>query len=163
MDSRLPRVVLGGILGGALVGFLIGAYVVILTEDHVIQREDFAVALRYEQSQSRYVSTVLLAFVVTFAGIGPFVASASFGGWIRHAVFGLVSTIGAVVCVTLIAAAITNQQPINMMKGSRSTYIDIARTYGVPVAIILGPVAGILMGRFIGRRNLTSTPSEEAN
>jgi CDP-diglyceride synthetase len=163
MDSRLPRVVLGGILGGAVVGFLIGAYVVVLSEDHVIQRDDFAVALRYEQSQSRYVTTVLLAFVSAFAVIGPFVASASFGEWIRHAVYGLVSTMGAVVCVTLMAAAITNQQPINMLKGSPSTYIDIARTYAVPVAIFFGPVAGILIGRFIGRRNLISTPSEEAN
>lgn len=163
MDSRLPRAVLSGILGGALVGFLIGAYVVVLTKDHVLHRYDFSIALHYEQSQSRYVSTVLLAFVATFAAIGPFVASASFGGWIRHAVYGLVSSIGTVVCVTLIAAAITGQQPINMMKGSPITYIDVERVYAIPVAIIVGPIAGILVGNFIGRRSVNSTFCEKAN
>lgn len=163
MDSRLPRAVFSGTFGGALVGFLIGAYVVVLSKDHVLHREDFSVALRYEQSQSRYVSTVLLAFVATFAAIGPFVAFASFGAWIRHAVYGLVSTIGTVVCVTLMAAAITGQQPINMMKGSPSTYIDVARLYAIPVAIIVGPIAGILVGNFIGRRSVNSTHCEKAN
>ncbi len=151
MNSRLPRVTIGGALGGVLVGFLIGAYVVVLTKDHVIQLDDFVDASRYEQSQSRYVYTVVLAFISTFAVIGPFVVAASFGDWIRHAVYGLVSTIGAVICVTLIAAAISNQQPINMKKSAPSTYIDVARTYAVPVAIIVGPVAGILVGKFICR------------
>ncbi len=163
MDSRLPRTVFSGILGGALVGFLIGAYVVVLTKDHVLHVDDFSIARRYEQSQSRYVSTVLSAFIATFAAIGPFVASASFGGWIRHAVYGLVSTIGTVVCVTLIAAAITGQQPINMMKGSPSSYIDVARVYAIPVAIIVGPIAGILVGKLIGRHSVNSTSCEKAN
>lgn len=163
MDSHLPRVVLGGILGGTLVGFLIGAYVVVLTEGHVIRRDDFAGALPYEQSQSRFVFTVVAAFVVVFAAIGPVVASASFGAWIRHAVYGMVSAIGVVVGVTMIAAAITDQQPLNMTKGSPSTYVDFARTYAVPVAIIIGPVAGILIGRFLSHRKISSTYSEKAN
>ena len=145
--SRVPQIVLGGIIGGALVGFLIGAYVVVLTENHVIRRADFAHAVPYEQSQSRYVSTVLFAFAVVFAAIGPFVASASFGGWIRYAVYGLVCSIGMVVCVALIAAAFAGEQPFSMTKGSPSTYLDIARNYAIPIAIAIGPVAGILFGR----------------
>ena len=163
MHSRLSRVVIGGILGGGLVGFLIGAYVVILTADHVIRPDYFANALSYEQSKARFASTVLLAFVVVFAAIGPVVASASFGGWIRHAVYGLVSAVAIVVGVTLIAAAVTNQQPINMTKGARRTYIDVARTYAIPMALIIGPVAGILTGRFLGCRDPDSAHSGKAN
>ncbi len=163
MDFRLPRVVLSGILGGALVGFLVGAYVVVLSQGHVIRRDDFADALAYEQTQWRFISTVVAAFVVVFAAIGPVVASASFGVWIRHAVYGMVSAVGVVVGVTLIAAAITGQQPLNMTKGSPSTYIDIARAYAVPVAIITGPIAGILIGRFLGYRKIRSTYSDKTN
>lgn len=163
MDSRLPRAVFSGTLGGTLVGLLIGAYVVVLSVDHVLHRGDFSVPIHYEQSKSRYVSTVLLAFVATFAAIGPFVAFASFGGWIRHAVYGLVVAIGTVVFVTLVAAAITGQQPINMMKGSPSTYIDVAREYAIPVAILVGPIFGILVGRLIGRRGVNFTPCDSAN
>jgi hypothetical protein len=61
------------------------------------------------------------------------------------------------------AAAITGQQPINMMKGSPSTYIDVARVYAIPVAIIVGPIAGILVGKYMGRRSVNSTPCEKAN
>lgn len=152
MDIRLLRTIFSGILGGVLVGFLIGAYVVVLTKDHVLHSDDFSVPLSFEQSQSRYISTVLLAFVATFAAIGPFVSFASFGSWIRHAMYGLVLTILAVVCVTLFGAAVTDQQPFNTFKGSPSTFIDAARNYAIPLAIIVGPITGILVGKFIGRR-----------
>jgi hypothetical protein len=105
----------------------------------------------YEHSQSRYASTVLLAFVVVFAAIGPVIAAASFGPWIRHAVYGLVGGVGLVVVVALIGAAITNQQPFNMNKVSHSTWTDIARIYAVPVMLIIGPVSGILIGRICRR------------
>ena len=147
MRSRLPRILASGILGGILVGFLIGAYAVVLTDDFVILRNDFANPLLYEQSQARYRGTVLLAFIVVFAAIGPFIAAASFGSWIRHAIYGLVGGICLVVTVTLIAAVITNQQPFNHYKGSQSTCIDFARIYAVPVALLLGPPVGILIGK----------------
>ena len=99
MNPSLPRVIISGIVGGALVGLLIGAYVVVLTEDHVIRRADYAHPLSYEQAQSRFSSTLLLAFVVIFAAIGPVLASASFGTWIRHAIYGMVAAIGTVVVV----------------------------------------------------------------
>lgn len=143
----LPRRIIGGIVGGALVGLLIGAYVGLLTEDHVIRRADFAQPQPYEQSKSRFLSTVLVAFALVFAAVGPVIASASFGRWIRHAVFGMVAAIGSVVVITLVTATITNQQPFNMMKGSPSTCIDIARNYAVPAAVIVGPIAGIWVGR----------------
>ncbi len=125
VNNRLPRILASGILGGVLVGFLIGVYVVVLTADHVIRRDDFLHPLQFEQSESRYGRTVLLAFMIVFASIGPFIAAASFGSWIRHAVYGLVGGVGLVVVVTLIAAAISNQQPFNTYKGSQSTCIDI--------------------------------------
>lgn len=158
MNARLPRIVVSGILGGALVGFLIGAYVVVLTGDHVIRRDDYRHPLPFEQSQSRYRTTVLLAFVVVFAAIGPIIAAASFGSWIRHAVYGAVGGIGLVVAVALIAAAITNQQPFNSNKESHGTCIDIARNYAVPVALIVGPIAGMLIGRWRCCRSSARSP-----
>ncbi len=153
MNARLPRIVIVGILGGVLVGFLIGAYIVILSEDHVIRRDDYAHPLLYEQSQLRYASTVMLAFVIVFAAIGPVIAAASFGPWIRHAVYGLVGGIGLVVAIALIGAAITNQQPFNVHKRSLHTWIDVARIYAIPASLILGPVFGILVGRVRYRRS----------
>ena len=162
MNARLPRIIVSGILGGVLVGFLIGAYVVVLTGDHVIRRDAYAHPLQYEQSQSRYGTTVLLAFMVVFAAIGPVIAAASFGSWIRHAIYGLVGGVGLVVVVTLIVAAIMNQQPFNMYKGSHRTCIDIARIYAVPVALIIGPVAGILIGRWRCWRSIVRSSGHPA-
>ena len=165
MNARLPRIVIKGLVGGALVGCLTAAYVIVLTEDHVIRRDDFAYPLPYEQSQSRYRSTILLAFTVPFAAIGPVIAAASFGSWIRHAVYGLVGGLGLVVGVTLVTAVITNQQPFNMHRGAHSTYIDIARNYVVPAALIVGPVIGILIGRSLCCRQTNGqvNPQEQHN
>ncbi len=146
MNTRVPRIVIEGIFGGALVGFLIGAYVVVLTRGHVIQRADFVYPLAFEQAQSRYLFTMLFVFVAVFAAVGPVIAAASFGPWIRHAVYGLAGGVTLAVVVALLAASIMDQQPFNMYKGSKSTCIDIARVYAVPVAIIIGPITGILFG-----------------
>lgn len=158
MNSRLSQILVSGIIGGVLVGFLIGAYVVVLTQDHVIHRDDFSNPLPFEQSQSRYGATVLVAFMVVFAAIGPAIAAATFGSWIRHAVYGLVSSVVLVVTVTLIVAKFTDQQPFNLHKGSRSTCIDIARQYAVPVALIVGPVAGMLIGKWLNRKQSLAGP-----
>jgi hypothetical protein len=121
MNARPLLILVRGGLGGLLVGFLIGAYVVFLTSHHVIHEDEFQFRLQYELAQERYGVTVLLAFMAVFTFIGPFIAAAAFGSWIRHAVYGLVAGLGLVVAVTLIAAAITDQQPINKHKGSSST------------------------------------------
>jgi len=153
-DLTMARIVFKGIVGGALVGAVIGAYAVVLTEDHVVQPDGFARPLFFEQDQARYASTVLVAFIGVFTAIGPFIVAASFGPWIRHAVYGLVGSVGLVVVVALIAAAIMNQQPFNMNKVSHSTCIDIARIYAVPIAIIIGPAVGIQAGTLWRRQNL---------
>ncbi len=59
----------------------------------------------------------------------------------------MVAAIGMVVALALVVAAVTDQQPFNMKKDSQRTSIDIARTYGIPAAIIFGSVTGILAGR----------------
>lgn len=147
----LTQVLVKGIAGGALAGLLVGAFVVILSKEYVIQREDFTYPLAFEQAKQRYASTVLLAFVAVFGAIGPFIAAASFGSWIRHAVYGLTGSFALVVGVTLCAAWTTNQQPFNMYKGSSSQWIDIARVYVLPAALIVGPVIGLVTGAFIRR------------
>lgn len=155
MASRLPRIlltVLKGVFCGALVGFLIGGYVVVQTEEHVVQATDFSHVVFYQEAQSRFESTVLVAFVVVLAAIGPLIAFGSFGPWVRHSVYGLVACVAAVAVLGLLGAIITNQQPFNMYVGAKSTWIGFARTYGLPVAFLVGPVTGVLFGRKLHHR-----------
>lgn len=154
MRNRVPQILVRGILGGSLVGLLIGAYIIVLTGGFVVQRDDFSHPLVFERAELRYHSTVLVSFVVVFAAIGPFIAAGSYGLWIRHAVYGILASIALVVAVTLVAAMITNQQPINMYKGSKTTCIDIARNYALPAAAVVGPLAGILIGAQWRRRRV---------
>lgn len=146
----MVKTLISGVVGGAMVGFLIGVYVLNLTADYVVQHGDFADPRAFEVAQARFIRTTLAAFVAAFAIVGPYVAAASFGPWIRHAVLGLVGGIAAVVVAALVTALVANEQPFNRRKGAESISIDIARLYGVPAAIGVGPVIGILVGR---RRN----------
>jgi hypothetical protein len=148
MKLHLPLLLVKGIISGAFVGFLVGAYVVFQSEDRVIRRDDFTHPVTLEQAQERYSSTVILAFVMVFAVIGPYIAAASFGPWIRHAVFGLMGGVLLVVSGTLFAAGIKNQQPFNRNKVSEGTCIDVALTYLLPAAVVVGPVVGLLVGKF---------------
>lgn len=133
-------------VGGAFVGLLIGLYVVVLAEAIVLRRGDYVNALSFEQAQQRYRFAVSLAFVVVFAAMGPFVAMATFGKWLRHAVYGLMCAIMVVIGVTLIVAAITGQQPFGAVKGAGRVCIDFARNYAVPMAAVVGPWIGVLVG-----------------
>ena len=143
-----PQILMKGILGGALVGFLIGAYVVVLSREHLIQREDFTHPIAFEQAEERYASTMLLAFVVVFAAIGPFVVAASFGPWIRHAVYGAIVGIVVVVAVTLVVAHRRNEQPFNHYKGASGACIDFARQVGLPIGALVGCVIGLAIRRY---------------
>ena len=146
MLTRIALTVIKGVLGGAAVGLLIGAYAMGLTAGQVLRRDEFSAAILFEEAELRYAKAVILSFVVTFAAIGPYVAAANFGPWIRHAAYGLAASVGLVVGIALLAAAMTNQQPFNRYIGSKSTCIDIARDNGLPLALLLGPPAGILIG-----------------
>lgn len=159
MNARPLLILLRGGIGGLLVGILIGAYVALMTVGHVIREDEFQSRLQYELAQERYRATVLLAFMAVFTFIGPFIAAAAFGSWIRHAIYGLVAGLGLVVAVTLITAAITNQQPINRHKGSSSTCIDIARMYAFPAMIVIGPCVGILVGKWLCQPDVCSSDS----
>ncbi|HUE74833.1 MAG TPA: hypothetical protein VMP01_28455 [Pirellulaceae bacterium] len=145
------KTLFSGVVGGAMIGLLIGVYVLDLTVDYVVQHDDFAHPVAFEEAQARYSRTIVTAFVLAFSVVGPYVAAASFGPWIRHAVLGLVGSIVTVVIVALIAALLTNEQPFNRSKGSESTSIDIARMYGIPAAIVMGPVIAMLVGRLTRR------------
>ena len=140
-----------GIIGGVLVGLFIGSYVTVLSKDHVIKRDDFSHPIAYEQAESRYISTVILAFTSVFAAIGPFVAAASIGPWISHAIYDLTGCVIVVVAATLLAAGIRNEEPFNSNKVAKSTCIDLARNYFLPAALVTGPVFGLLIGRSIRR------------
>jgi hypothetical protein len=158
MKTQLLQILMKGIIGGAFAGFLIGAYVVTLSEDHVIQRDNFNLPLVFEQARQRYTSTVILAFTTVFAAIGPFIAAASFGRWIRHVVYGLTGSVAVVVGGALIAAAILNEEPFNSNKIAKSTCIDLARIYFLPAALGTGPVIGLLIGHSM-RRSDKSSPT----
>jgi uncharacterized sodium:solute symporter family permease YidK len=151
MVIQVLRTVLKGIIGGACFGFLIGAYIVVLSKAYVIRSNDFTYPMAYEETEERYASTLVLFFVTVFAVIGPYIAAASYGPWLRHGVYGLVCSVAAVVVTTLIAASIADQQPFNMHKTATSEWIDLARVYLLPGALVAGPVIGMWVGRFLRR------------
>ncbi len=146
MTKRILGIVITGLLGGALVGTLIGIYSVTITVDHVIRRDDFATSLAFEQSQSRYMWTVIVAFFATFTAIGPVIAGFSFGKWARHSVGGFLGVFMTLTFLSLTCALVTNQQPFNHRKGAQSTCIDFSRIYAGPISLIIGPALGIAIG-----------------
>ncbi len=156
MKIHIVGVILKGICVGALSGLVLGFYICVLTSRYVIQRADYSHPLFYENAEGRYNSTVILSFVLVFSVVGPFVASASYGRWMRHAVYGLVGCIGLVVVLALTGAVIKNEQPFHMNKISERTCIDAARLYGIPASFVIGPLAGILIGGYRDKRLQTT-------
>ena len=143
MNSRIVNILTTGIIGGGLVGFVIGAFVLMLTSDYVINQDDIEIPTLFEQAQSRYIKTILSAFTIVFAAIGPLIATGKFSPWIRHAIYGQLAVSIFVTAITLIAASLLNQQPFNMHKGASSLCIDFARYFAIPIALIIGPIIGI--------------------
>ena len=150
-----------GVIGGLFLGSLVGAYIVVQTHETVIQRDAYKTSLLWEQAESTYVKTTVTAFAITFAFVGAFVSNATFGPWLRPAVYGVLYSFIALVVFTVLAAAVTGQQPVNMQKGSSRTIIDVARSYGVFVSIVVGPIAGILWSRWRQMRR-SRTPQTAA-
>lgn len=146
MLLRQTGVILKGIIGGVIIGLFLGLYVTMLTTQYVIPRSEYSHSLLYANAEGRYFTTVVLSFVIIFSVVGPFVASASFGTWMRDAVYGLVGCIALVVGVALVGAAIQSEQPFHIDKSSGRTCIDAARTYGIPLSFVIGPLAGIIIG-----------------
>jgi hypothetical protein len=147
MKTDLLFTILRGVVVGFLTGLLLGVYVCILSGSHVIRRSDYAFPILYEEAQSRYVSVILTSFSLVLAAVGPVVTAASFGPWIRHAVYGLVGGISLVLIVALVCAACLNQLPFNRSYLAYSTSIDLARMYFVPIAVVVGPICDIIVGR----------------
>ena len=118
-----------------------------LTRAHVIQEADYSSPLRHEFDESRYRWALLLSFSAAFAAIGPFIAAGTYGPWLRHAVYGLVVSLAAVVGTGLIVAAATGQIPLR--SDTQPTWaLRLARVYGLPLALLLGPYLGFALGRF---------------
>lgn len=139
--------VLAGITGGVLVGALIGAYFIVRTEDDVVLRADYEASspITFEMASARYRRAIFTSFVATFAFIGPFVANARFGEWMRPAVYGLVCGMAILCVLTYTVSAFTYQQPFYMTKGAGRGCIDAALRIGIPIAIVVGPICGILV------------------
>ncbi|MGQ0636059.1 MAG: hypothetical protein ACT4QC_15720 [Planctomycetaceae bacterium] len=126
---------------------MIGAYVVALSRDHVVQRDSFSHPLAFELTQERYAWTVLLAFIAVFAAIGPFVAAASFGPWIRHAVYGAVAGIATVIGAVLGIAHLRDEQQFHSIKGGWGMRSDFALRIGIPLGLLAGSAAGLALGK----------------
>lgn len=152
MLTSIFKSTISGIVGGLLLGVLVGGYVVVQAHDTVIDRDAYKTSLLYEQAELRYVKFTVTAFAITFALIGAWVGNATFGTWLSPAVYGVLGTFVVFIVLTLATATVTGQQPVNMQKGSSRTIIDLARTYGVPISVVAGPVAGILYNRWRAAR-----------
>lgn len=161
MKKGTAFLVVKGICVGAVAGLLLGKYICVLTSNYVIQRTDYLHPLYYENAEGRYNSMVILSFVLVFSVVGPFVASASFGRWMRHAVYGLMCCIALVVGVALMGAAYLNEQPFHDSYMDGATCIDTARLYGIPASFVIGPLVGILIGRY-RNRHLETTEHQSA-
>ena len=152
MLNSVAKSTISGIVGGVLLGMLVGGYVVVQTRETVIQRDAYKTSLLHEQAELRYIKSTITAFAITFAVVGAGVGNATFGSWLSPAIYGVLGTFVALIILTLVAAAFTDQQPFNMQKGSSRTIIDFVRTYGVPVSVVVGPFAGILYSRWQAAR-----------
>lgn len=148
MVARIATLLGKGILGGSLVGLCVGVYALLMTYDYVCGTVDFSHPHAKEIVGNRYRTAVPLAFIIVFAAIGPFIAGAKFGSWLRHAVYGMTAVIALVVLTCLAAAAMTNQQPFNMHKGSNSEFVKFAREYSVPFGFVVGSIVGMAFGRW---------------
>lgn len=156
MSAKLVRTVLAGLLGGAAIGLVAGGYAIVLTEIIVLHRDDFATPLAFEQTQNRFRLVLLAAFSVVFAVSGPYIAAGSYGPWLRDAIYGAVCGAMLVVGLTLFFAFVTNEQPFNQFVGSESRWIDRGRLYGVPAALLLGPLFGTIAGRRFRKSTLNA-------
>jgi hypothetical protein len=156
MLTSVIKSTISGIIGGLLLGVLVGGYVVVQTRDTVIDRDAYKTSLLYEQAEVQYVKTTVSSFAIVFAFVGAWVDNATFGSWLSPAVYGVSGTFAVLVVLTVLAAAVTGQQPVNMHKGATRSIIDCARTYGVPMSVAVGPFAGILYSRWkaIRRRGI---------
>ena len=152
MWGQRIRNILKGVIGGAFVGLFLGAYTASLTLGHVIQKADFAHPTLFEMAEFRYRWTLILSYLFVFSLMGPFFAAVTFGPWMRHAVYGLLGCVALVVGVALLGALISGEQPFNHFKGASRTWIDAARLYGVPASFVIGPIVGILIGRYQTKR-----------
>ena len=151
MSNFILHVLIKGILAGAFVGLVAGVYASHLTLQNVIKKEDYSHPLYYERAQERYTTAMRRSFLVAFAFCGPFVAAASFGEWIRHAVYGVIGCLGFVVTFSLLISianfAFGDVSVIASIKFP-SPPVRFAQQYGVPAAFLLGPIVGIVFGRY---------------
>lgn len=152
MKSNLLQIIAKGLIGGAFTGYVIGAYFVLFSKKYVFRADDFRHIIFQEEAEFRFTTAVLLAFVTAFALIGPYVAAGSYGPWVRHAIYGIVGSFGFVVVGALIAGlvnqVINGEQPFGRFSSSADLWHGIARYFGIPLALIVGPWIGIGIGKW---------------
>lgn len=149
-----------GVIGGAFAGLFVGVVLANLTVGYVIQRTDYVHATLFEMAERRYCNVVLLSVILLFVLIGPFFAAVSFGPWLRHAMYGLLGGVALVVGIALLGAWVQGERPFYGNKvSSEENRIAAARGYGIPAAFVIGPLAGVLIGRYwkSGPRDCSTT------
>lgn len=144
---KLIELILKGMVGGAFAGLILGFYVTVLTRNYVIQQSHYQTVIFFEEGRVRYMQVVMLSIIGILSLIGPFIAAADYGPWLRHAVYGLVGCISLVVGAALLGTIIRKEHFVYHSKMAEMTCIDAARLYGLPTAFVLGPIAGVLIGR----------------
>lgn len=150
---KLVETILKGVLGGVFTGFILGFYLTVLTRDYVIEPGHFQTDVLFEQGQVRFTQVVMLGCMGILALVGPFIVAAEFGPWMRHAVYGLVGCLTLVVGGALLGSRLRNEPLVYNSKMADTTCIDMARLYGIPAAFVLGPLVGIMIGRYCEKRH----------
>ena len=155
MKNPIFHIVFKGVLVGACVGLVIGVYASQLTLRRVIKKEDYSHPIHYENAQMRYTSAMRGVFVFICGFCGPFIAAASFGEWIRSAVYGTIGCLALFVCfiivVSLVNSAVSGVPVLASLKFP-SPAVRMAQHYGVPAAFLLGPIIGVTSWRIRGNR-----------
>ena len=152
-NSTIYRITVG-LVAGALFGLVIGYYLFAFSFHLVFDREDYSSIVSYLDNIRQYRNKLLVLSSTSFSVICAVLSAVCSGPWLRHSLYGLTAAVLLVVSATLVAAQVTDQQPINMSKGSESTYMDFALAYGIPTAFLIGPTLGLLIGRSLAIRSI---------
>lgn len=149
MTAHSAKLLIKGIVGGSLVGFVLGFYAWVTVKDYVLSPVEFEHPRIQEIVEVRFRTAMLCSFVVCFASIGPFIAGAEFGPWIRHAAYGMTTVTLLIALAAIIADRISHPEFASQGKGwSHSIYLDFAHNFAVPIGFFAGTTIGILFGKW---------------
>lgn len=155
----MKETVLKGAIGGAIVGLLAAFSINFFVLNWFVRREDFGFDVAWELRLSELRYQVAFLCVLIFAGVGSIISGISTGRWLRDSIYGTTGMLTLVVATALTLASLRNEFPMNHFKGASQTSIDMARNYGFPLSLILGPIIGVSIGGW-WRRPLSRSGDE---